>query len=83
MTGRITELWVGIEEWLQVNAPRTFATLNPPADASTLARLEGQLGLELPAGLAECMRRHNGADNTAVGQVSRSPAVSTFWTLRE
>jgi hypothetical protein len=29
--------------------------------------LEEQLGLELPAELAECMRRHNGADNAAVG----------------
>lgn len=67
MTARITELWVGIEEWLQVNAPRTFATLNPPADASTLAWLGDQLGLELPAELAACMRRHDGADNTAVG----------------
>jgi cell wall assembly regulator SMI1 len=67
MTARITELWVGIEEWLQVNAPRTFATLNPSADASTLAGLEEQLGLELPAELTASMRRHNGADNTTVG----------------
>jgi SMI1 / KNR4 family (SUKH-1) len=67
MTAGITELWVGIEEWLQVNAPRTFATLNPPADASTLARLEDQLGLKLPAELVACLSRHNGADNTAVG----------------
>lgn len=67
MTARITELWMGIEDWLRVSAPRTFATLNPPADAPTLIRLEDQLGLELPAELAACLRRHDGADNTEVG----------------
>ncbi|MEU4423180.1 SMI1/KNR4 family protein [Actinoplanes sp. NPDC024001] len=67
MTARTGELWRGLEEWLRANAPRTFATLNPAADASTVAWLESQLGLELPAELVACLGRHNGADNTAVG----------------
>jgi cell wall assembly regulator SMI1 len=67
MTTRITELWVGIEEWLRVNGPRTFATLNPPADTSTVAWLGDQLGVEVPPELLASMERHNGADNGAVG----------------
>lgn len=67
MTARIAELWVGIEQWLQINAPGTFATLNPPADDSTLAQLGDRLGLQLPAELVACLRRHDGADNSAVG----------------
>jgi cell wall assembly regulator SMI1 len=67
MTEGIGVVWAGIEAWLRAKAPRTFRTLNPPANADTLADLERRLGLELPGELTASMRRHNGADNTLVG----------------
>lgn len=64
---RIAELWAGIADWLQINAPKTFATLQPGADSAMLDRLAEDLRLELPDELVASLRCHNGADNSHVG----------------
>ncbi|MFF5336820.1 SMI1/KNR4 family protein [Streptomyces sp. NPDC013181] len=57
----VQEAWDRIDAWLREHAPRTFATLRPPAEPEEIAAAERELGLAFPAELVASLRRHNGA----------------------
>ncbi|TXS21938.1 hypothetical protein EAO70_07150 [Streptomyces sp. adm13(2018)] len=52
--------WGRIDAWLHEHAPRTFATLRPPADADEIAAAQAELGVTLPPDLVASLLRHNG-----------------------
>jgi cell wall assembly regulator SMI1 len=53
--------WDRIDAWLVQNAPKTYATLRPPADEESIAAAAQALGIEFPADLVASLRRHDGA----------------------
>lgn len=57
----VQEAWDRIDAWLREHAPRTFATLGPPAEPAEIAAAERELGIVFPAELVASLRRHNGA----------------------
>ncbi|MFJ9910614.1 SMI1/KNR4 family protein [Actinacidiphila glaucinigra] len=57
----VRESWDRIDEWLRENAPRTFATLGPPAEHEEIAAAEEELGVTFPPDLVASLLRHNGA----------------------
>ncbi|EFL12864.1 SMI1/KNR4 family protein [Streptomyces sp. C] len=57
----VLDSWDRIDEWLRHNAPRTFATLGPPAGQEEIAAAEEELGVTFPADLVASLLRHNGA----------------------
>ncbi|MFG2887010.1 SMI1/KNR4 family protein [Streptomyces sp. NPDC048297] len=61
MVASTDESWTRIESWLSEHAPRTYATLNPPADAESLRAAEEALGLALPPDLVASLLRHDGS----------------------
>ena len=65
MAASTDDSWTRIETWLHAHAPRTHATLNPPADESSLRATEEALGLSLPSDLLASLLRHDGS---AAGQ---------------
>ncbi|WP_143020456.1 hypothetical protein [Sinosporangium album] len=61
----VNRQWTRIEGWLRTNAPRSYASLRPPAKARTLAVAEAQMGLRLPDDLRASLLRHNGSAGPA------------------
>lgn len=61
----VRESWDRIDEWLRANAPRTFATLGPPAEHEEIAAAEEELGVTFPPDLVASLLRHNGAPDGA------------------
>ncbi|MFD7787694.1 SMI1/KNR4 family protein [Streptomyces nojiriensis] len=57
----VQESWNRIDEWLREHAPRTFATLGPPARHEEIAAAEKELGVTFPPDLVTSLLRHNGA----------------------
>ncbi|WP_327266369.1 SMI1/KNR4 family protein [Streptomyces sp. NBC_01232] len=57
----VRDSWVRIDEWLREKAPRTFATLGPPAGHEEIAAAEEELGVTFPPDLVASLLRHNGA----------------------
>lgn len=53
--------WTRIDAWLREHAPRTFATLRPPAGDAEIAAAQEQLGVTFPPDLVASLLRHNGA----------------------
>ncbi|MFJ7209423.1 SMI1/KNR4 family protein [Streptomyces sp. NPDC098789] len=53
--------WTRIDAWLREHAPRTFATLRPPAGDAEIAAAQERLGVTLPPDLVASLLRHNGA----------------------
>lgn len=53
--------WTRIDTWLREHAPRTFATLRPPARDEEIAAAQEKLGVTFPADLVASLLRHNGA----------------------
>ncbi|MEV0360816.1 SMI1/KNR4 family protein [Nocardia sp. NPDC050697] len=56
----IEHSWRRIDSWLAANAPRTFASLRPPADRAAIDAAAAELAVELPADLVAYLRRHDG-----------------------
>ncbi|SDT48676.1 SMI1/KNR4 family protein [Actinoplanes derwentensis] len=54
--GDVTAAWIRIENWLRQHSPGGLAALAFPADEARIAAA----GVELPAELAESLRRHDG-----------------------
>ncbi|WP_327714392.1 SMI1/KNR4 family protein [Streptomyces sp. NBC_00490] len=57
----INSSWDRIEGWLAPHAPRTFASLPPPADQGAIDAAQVLLGQRFPAELAESLLRHDGS----------------------
>ncbi|MFJ9767594.1 SMI1/KNR4 family protein [Streptomyces erythrochromogenes] len=57
----VQESWDRIDAWLREHAPRTFATLRPPAGHEEIAAAEEVLGVAFPPDLVASLLRHNGA----------------------
>lgn len=57
----IKESWTRIDAWLREHAPRTFATLRPPAGDEDIAAAQQELGVTFPPDLVASLHRHNGA----------------------
>ncbi|MGA5097478.1 SMI1/KNR4 family protein [Streptomyces lavendulocolor] len=52
--------WTRIDAWLRENAPRTFATLRPPAEDDEIVAAQEKLGVTFPPDLVASLLRHNG-----------------------
>ncbi|WP_228974625.1 SMI1/KNR4 family protein [Streptomyces sp. DH12] len=57
----VQDAWNRIDEWLREHAPRTFATLGPPAAHEEIAAAQEELGVTFPPDLVASLLRHNGA----------------------
>ncbi|MCZ7458254.1 SMI1/KNR4 family protein [Streptomyces sp. WMMC940] len=53
--------WDRIDDWLRKHAPRTFASLGPPAADEEIRAAEVELGVAFHPDLVASLRRHNGA----------------------
>ncbi|WP_069170361.1 SMI1/KNR4 family protein [Streptomyces griseus] len=53
--------WTRIDAWLREHAPRTFATLRPPAGDDEIAAAQEELGVTFPPELVASLLRHDGA----------------------
>ncbi|MZE51425.1 hypothetical protein GTY86_08890 [Streptomyces sp. SID5770] len=53
--------WNRIDAWLREHAPRTFATLRPPAGDEEIAAAQEELGVTFPPDLVASLLRHDGA----------------------
>ncbi|MBF9133696.1 SMI1/KNR4 family protein, partial [Plantactinospora sp. S1510] len=60
-TARIDAVWNRIERWLAAKAPRTRATLRPPAPRARIAKSQTRMSVAFPADLVASLRRHDGA----------------------
>ncbi|WP_328697989.1 SMI1/KNR4 family protein [Streptomyces sp. NBC_00342] len=56
----VQDSWTRIDAWLRVHAPRTFATLRPPAGDEEIAAAQEELGVTFPPDLVASLLRHNG-----------------------
>ncbi|MGV9451601.1 SMI1/KNR4 family protein [Streptomyces sp. NPDC003635] len=61
----VKDSWDRIDEWLREHAPRTFATLGPPAGHEEIVAAQEELGLTFPPDLVASLLRHNGAADEA------------------
>ncbi|MGW8066210.1 SMI1/KNR4 family protein [Streptomyces ziwulingensis] len=57
----VRDSWTRIDAWLGEHAPRTFATLRPPAGDEEIAAAQQELGVTFPPDLVASLQRHNGA----------------------
>ncbi|MFF2524882.1 SMI1/KNR4 family protein [Streptomyces liangshanensis] len=53
--------WNRIDAWLRAHAPRTWATLRPPAGDEEIAAAQEELGVTFPPDLIASLGRHDGA----------------------
>ncbi|MER7334717.1 MULTISPECIES: SMI1/KNR4 family protein [unclassified Micromonospora] len=59
-TARVNAAWKRIEKWLATHAPRTRASLRPPAPPERIAALQARMSVAFPADLVASLRRHDG-----------------------
>ncbi|GGR56377.1 SMI1/KNR4 family protein [Streptomyces roseolus] len=59
-THLVDAAWDRIDHWLLTHAPRTFATLAPPAPEEDIRAAERELGVVFPADLRASLLRHDG-----------------------
>lgn len=57
----VPDSWNRIDAWLREHAPRTSATLRPPAGDGEIAAAQQELGVTFPPDLVASLLRHNGA----------------------
>ncbi|MFC7924764.1 SMI1/KNR4 family protein [Streptomyces cinereoruber] len=57
----VQDSWNRIDDWLREHAPRTFATLGPPAGHGEIVAAQEELGVTFPPDLVASLLRHNGA----------------------
>ncbi|MFD8010343.1 SMI1/KNR4 family protein [Streptomyces sp. NPDC058955] len=61
MTSHLVDAaWDRIDRWLLAHAPRTFASLAPPARDEDIAATERELGVAFPPDLRASLRHHDG-----------------------
>ncbi|MFI9407905.1 SMI1/KNR4 family protein [Nocardia sp. NPDC052316] len=52
-----------IDSWLAAHAPRTYASLRPPAASEAISAAAAELGVEFPADLVAYLRHHDGVSS--------------------
>ncbi|MEU3663704.1 SMI1/KNR4 family protein [Streptomyces sp. NPDC032940] len=57
----VRDSWRRIDAWLREYAPRTFATLRPPAEHEEIAAAQEELGVTFPPDLVASLLCHDGA----------------------
>ncbi|MFG3440610.1 SMI1/KNR4 family protein [Nonomuraea sp. NPDC047897] len=57
----VNRQWRRIERWLKTRAPRTYAVLEGPGRAGTIAVAESQMGVAFPDDLRASLLRHDGS----------------------
>ncbi|MFD7713941.1 SMI1/KNR4 family protein [Streptomyces sp. NPDC059786] len=57
----VQDSWSRIDAWLREHAPRTFATLRPPAKVEEITAAQDELGVTFPPDLIASLLRHDGA----------------------
>lgn len=72
------ESWRRIDSWLAANAPRTFASLRPPASQEAISAAAAELGVEFPADLVAYLRHHDGVSPGKRGYVSPEEGGFSF-----
>ncbi|MFI9503538.1 SMI1/KNR4 family protein [Nocardia sp. NPDC052566] len=72
------ESWRRIDSWLAAHAPRTFASLRPPAAQEAISAAAAELGVEFPADLVAYLRHHDGVSPGERGFVSPEEGGFTF-----
>jgi cell wall assembly regulator SMI1/ankyrin repeat protein len=60
VTGKPTDLWKRIENWLTQHKPKLKATLNPGAGPKEFTLLEKTIGMKLPDDFKKAWKVHNG-----------------------
>jgi cell wall assembly regulator SMI1 len=60
VTAAVNASWARIERWLAAHAPKSYASLRPPASPAAIARAQAALGRPLPPELVASLRRHDG-----------------------
>ncbi|WTX00141.1 hypothetical protein OG216_45355 [Streptomycetaceae bacterium NBC_01309] len=60
----VTAAWARIDVWLSEHAPRTFASLRPPASLEAIAEAERALGVAFHPDLVLSLRCHDGVAGT-------------------
>ncbi|WP_435972140.1 SMI1/KNR4 family protein [Streptomyces sp. Qhu_M48] len=60
-TDLVEDAWNRVDAWLREHAPRTFATLQPPAHDEEIVAAQEELGVIFPPDLVASLLRHNGA----------------------
>ncbi|MEU8897267.1 SMI1/KNR4 family protein [Nocardia sp. NPDC048505] len=74
----VEESWRRIDSWLAAHAPRTFASLRPPATREAISAAATELGVEFPADLVAYLRHHDGVSPGARGFVSPEEGGFSF-----
>ncbi|AVT30417.1 hypothetical protein C6361_13955 [Plantactinospora sp. BC1] len=62
-TARVDAAWLRIERWLARHAPRSRASLRPPAAPARISALQTRMSVPFPADLVASLRRHDGAND--------------------
>ncbi|MEU3521999.1 SMI1/KNR4 family protein [Streptomyces sp. NPDC006654] len=60
-TALVDDSWDRIDSWLREHAPRTFASLGPPAADDEIRAAQEELNVTFPPDLVASLRRHDGA----------------------
>ncbi|MCM6773506.1 SMI1/KNR4 family protein [Nocardia sp. CDC159] len=72
------ESWRRIDSWLAAHAPRTFASLRPPASQEAISAAAAELGVEFPVDLVAYLRHHDGVSPGKRGYVTPEEGGFTF-----
>ncbi len=67
MDDSISEIWLGINQWLAVNASDVLQTLQVGATENEIEKIEDEIQVELPEDLKSFYRIHNGQYRKSVG----------------
>lgn len=59
-TAQVNAAWKRIEKWLGTHAPRTRASLRPPASPERIAALQARMSVTFPPDLVASLGRHDG-----------------------
>ncbi len=81
----VAQTWRRMEGWLGAHAADVARWLRPPADESSIERVEAQIGCGLPADLRASLGVHDGqVENAAVWgrwEYHRVDAIAGAWSL--
>jgi cell wall assembly regulator SMI1 len=74
----IEDGWLGIETWLERNAPLTYASLPGPATGESIRAMHAGFGRPIPGELAASLARHDGS-----GELFILPAAHRLSSARQ
>jgi cell wall assembly regulator SMI1 len=66
------KIWVRIDAWLEVNAPKVFSTLQPGASDSQIQAVENALSIQFPEDVKASYRINNGQSGSDYGLIPES-----------